>query len=608
MDETTQKSSKKNSLVSLSHQRFLASFLLPPKNQQQQQQQPQPTEWKHPLLRSSQEHEESRRQRYRQQRQEKISIQQQLLEEKLQRLRSKRISLAAEIAQVGSKLDANNNQKRSSDPSNPLANNNDDTTIRRSSNFVQSLQKVRNKRKLTAAARLGGITTGIPVDDPEVLSIRFDICVDGAYVASYHVFFHLILLVDPSMATSNEKKEHGNITKAETTTTQTKKTGQEERRDGEFEEQNDSDSSDQETTKQSPPTEGNARKKPKLTTHAGTHRKGDSEKESDSDNDDDDDDDSDCSEEENPKQPSSRETKHRKSYNIRKKRRLKPIQLKKASRKQDSDSDYQDESERPKPKSRAKAKRTSRRKREIDESDSKYRDESKEETPQQETTTHENKNLPQLCLRLTQHTIPSAIPLADIAMATLGGTLFGLGDFDGGEWTSNAGVMKMLQERLGRFGRQCYRACSAWEQRKHSWELLMQKGQQQQPCRCDADDCRGHVKVASVTTPASNALHQVSFQLSKTWCKQGDTSVSSSCCYNVALLYDDWLRGIPSHVQVDRSSPPTATIPPRQNGPPERDDHVLDAIRQAFLECPVERALSRLEQQWEQGNARQRSN
>ena len=84
------------------------------------------------------------------------------------------------------------------------------------SSLAMSLQQVRTKRKLVAAYRLGGITAAVPHADPEVLSIRFDICLgEGSYVASYHAFFDLIVETN-----SNKKEQSGssNMRKASTDT------------------------------------------------------------------------------------------------------------------------------------------------------------------------------------------------------------------------------------------------------------------------------------------------------------------------------------------------------------------------------------------------------
>jgi hypothetical protein len=88
-------------------------------------------------------------------------------------------------------------------------------------NLALSMQNIRKKRKLTAAYRLGGITAGVPHADPEVLSIRFDVCLDGEYVACHHAFFDLILARQQAN-TGNEDDKKQNRKKSAAATTASK--------------------------------------------------------------------------------------------------------------------------------------------------------------------------------------------------------------------------------------------------------------------------------------------------------------------------------------------------------------------------------------------------
>ena len=141
---------------------------------------------------------------------------------RLQDLRRKRIYLASEVARARSEsqlstidlcsressslLSSSANILRSVaiDLSSSFASDDDDDPP---ISLASSLQQVRTKRKLVAGYRLGGITAAIPHADSEVLSIRFDICVEeegsSSYVACYHAFFDLIVETNDSRTTDN---------------------------------------------------------------------------------------------------------------------------------------------------------------------------------------------------------------------------------------------------------------------------------------------------------------------------------------------------------------------------------------------------------------------
>lgn len=63
--------------------------------------------------------------------------------------------------------------------------------------LAQRMRKVRHIRKLAAAYRLAGVSI-LPCPDKEVLALRFDILVDGSFVACYHCFFDLVVKVRDS--------------------------------------------------------------------------------------------------------------------------------------------------------------------------------------------------------------------------------------------------------------------------------------------------------------------------------------------------------------------------------------------------------------------------
>lgn len=143
----------------------------------------------------------------------------------LQDLRRQRIFLASEVARARSESQLSTIDLCIRDPSSSMtilrgvANEldssfapDDDPPI---ISLATSLQQMRTKRKLVAGCRLGGITAAIPHADSEVLSVRFDICLEeegsSSYVACYHAFFDLIMEATNSLATDNIKKNNNNL-------------------------------------------------------------------------------------------------------------------------------------------------------------------------------------------------------------------------------------------------------------------------------------------------------------------------------------------------------------------------------------------------------------
>jgi hypothetical protein len=68
------------------------------------------------------------------------------------------------------------------------------------------MQHVRHIRKIAAAYRIAGISM-LPCPDDEVLALRFDIQVDGSFVACYHCFFDLVIYEDNHDDREEEVKE-----------------------------------------------------------------------------------------------------------------------------------------------------------------------------------------------------------------------------------------------------------------------------------------------------------------------------------------------------------------------------------------------------------------
>ena len=68
------------------------------------------------------------------------------------------------------------------------------------------MKQIRQSRQITAAYRLAGISM-LPCPDSEVLALRFDIEMEGAFVACYHCFFDLVVLDSDDALQDDDKKD-----------------------------------------------------------------------------------------------------------------------------------------------------------------------------------------------------------------------------------------------------------------------------------------------------------------------------------------------------------------------------------------------------------------
>jgi len=68
------------------------------------------------------------------------------------------------------------------------------------------MHAVRQRRKIAAAYRLAGISV-MPCADTEVLALRFDVSVEGQYVACYHALFDLVLVTEPDETKAAEEND-----------------------------------------------------------------------------------------------------------------------------------------------------------------------------------------------------------------------------------------------------------------------------------------------------------------------------------------------------------------------------------------------------------------
>lgn len=73
----------------------------------------------------------------------------------------------------------------------------DDDAMQLQDSHPLSLLRARKMQRLVAANRLGGVTAAVPHVDPEVVSFRLHVCLEGAYVARYHAFFDLVTVATP---------------------------------------------------------------------------------------------------------------------------------------------------------------------------------------------------------------------------------------------------------------------------------------------------------------------------------------------------------------------------------------------------------------------------
>ena len=160
-------------------------------------------------------------------------------QQKLQQLKRKRISLAAELAEkrqsfstVGDEL---RKRKRNVDllESRPYLQTwkeNSNSLLRNQSKnhlFLQSdssvveplvdqvltnrdvalrMHAIRQRQKIAAAYRLAGISV-MPCADTEVLALRFDISVEGHFVACYHALFDLVMVEEPDDTTHAKEND-----------------------------------------------------------------------------------------------------------------------------------------------------------------------------------------------------------------------------------------------------------------------------------------------------------------------------------------------------------------------------------------------------------------
>jgi Cenp-O kinetochore centromere component len=180
----------------------------------------------------------------------------------------------------------------------------------------------------------------------------------------------------------------------------------------------------------------------------------------------------------------------------------------------------------------------------------------------------------QLYLRLTQHTIPSAIPIFELS----GGSSFWLlGKQPPNEQAENWETEK-VQTILQEWSRKCYRACLCWHQRKQAWQSL-------QKYKRSVAAAAGHrsFRVDSIMTTTSEAYHQISFHLLP-------SSSGSRCYYEVTLVYGDWVKAVPSSVKVlPRDIPPSSGDNTNDAG--NVRNHSAKQIEEAFLHHTVEQAI-----------------
>ena len=128
----------------------------------------------------------------------------------LQSLQRKRIRLACELEQakqvaasgrtVGNELRERKRRRCALDRPYFWRNNksvvvNDDSVqeVLEEQDMAVRMREIRQARKIAAAYRLAGISM-LPCPDSDVLALRFDIEMEGAFVACYHCFFDLVVM------------------------------------------------------------------------------------------------------------------------------------------------------------------------------------------------------------------------------------------------------------------------------------------------------------------------------------------------------------------------------------------------------------------------------
>ena len=69
----------------------------------------------------------------------------------------------------------------------------------RSRTLAEHMHTIRTQRRIAAAHRLAGVsalTLGNRIDEENVLGVRIDVCKGGSFVARYHVFFDIVMILD----------------------------------------------------------------------------------------------------------------------------------------------------------------------------------------------------------------------------------------------------------------------------------------------------------------------------------------------------------------------------------------------------------------------------
>ena len=69
----------------------------------------------------------------------------------------------------------------------------------RARTLAEHMHTVRNQRRIAAAHRLAGVSAlplGSKIDDDNVLGVRIDVCKGGSFIARYHVFFDIVMILD----------------------------------------------------------------------------------------------------------------------------------------------------------------------------------------------------------------------------------------------------------------------------------------------------------------------------------------------------------------------------------------------------------------------------
>jgi hypothetical protein len=148
--------------------------------------------------------------------------------EKLVQLRRKRIRIASQLCEIRQKRESGRTvgdelreRKRRADAfesrpylhvwkSRPSDANGAELLVQEAleeQDLAVRMQQVRHFRKIAAAYRLAGISMS-PCPDSENLALRFDIAVEGVFVACYHCFFELVVC---GTATNDNDTSHDNV-------------------------------------------------------------------------------------------------------------------------------------------------------------------------------------------------------------------------------------------------------------------------------------------------------------------------------------------------------------------------------------------------------------